>query len=265
MRNKILVLISLLIILVLVGCSAEQATIPTQQQKTTDTSVKVEAQTEKTPVKVETKEEAITKKTEPIPTVKVEQPPQLPEKIQELILKSQTKVISCKYLLSQPPENRFLDTYFIKGNKIKVRRYEGNAYKIGEYYDTVYLDRDAKTATARCEDEGRCLQSGEDYTRKVFEADYDTYNTKTPMDWLEGLTNAELIGPEVIDGVSTMKIKSIQTGKIIELWLHTTYGVPIKATITESGQPTLVYQYADSAFNYLKDSDVAPKFTTSQY
>ncbi len=263
MENKILILISLLMILLLVGCSAEQPAAPAQQ-KTTQPAVKVEPPTAP-PAKVETKEEIIKPTPEPEPTVKVAPTTQLPTRVQELITKSQTKIKSYKYLLSEPPENRFLNTYFIKGNKIKVKLYEGNAYVIGQWYDTIYLDRAAKTATARCEDDGRCLQPGKDYTRAVFEADYDTHNTKTPLEWMDQITNAEVIGPEVVDGVSTIKIKTTQTGKIIEMWLHTTYGVPMKVKITESGQPELVYQFTDSSFNNLRDSDVAPAFTTSQY
>lgn len=263
MKDKIFALISLLMILLLVGCSAQQPSAPAQQK--VDTTVKVETQTQPAPIKVETKEEVIKTTPKPQPTVTVQAPVQLPERVQELITKSQTKIKSYQYLLSEPPENRFLNTYFVKGDKIKIKLYEGNAYIIGKWQDTVYLDRAVRTATARCEDEKRCLYRGEDYTRKVFEADYDTYNTKTPTEWLNEVTNAEVIGPEVVDGVSAMKIKTTQPGKIINLWLHTTYGVPVKVEVTESGQSAKVYQFSDSTFNHLKDSDVAPRFTTSQY
>jgi len=268
MKNQILIVLSMLIIILLAGCSAQTQTKDTTQAQTQPTvSVKETTETESEPaqtVKVETTEDIIVKKPEP--TVKVEStPPQIPEKIQELITKSKTKIKSYQYLLSEPPENRFLNTYFVKGDKIKVKIFEENAYKIGSYYDTIYLDLNAKTATARCENERRCSYAGEDYTRKVFEADYDEFITKTPTSWLDDLNNAEIIGPEVVDGKSAIKIKSTCGSKIIEMWLHITYGVPIKVAITASGMPTETYRYSDMAFNHLKDSDVAPAFTTSQY
>lgn len=265
MRKQIIMLISLLLIVLLAGCSAQKAAEPAQTAPTKPT-LTVEQKTETKPtVQVETKEQVIERKTETPPTVTVEPPVQISAKVQELLTKAETKVNSYKYLLSEPPENRFLNTYFIKGSKIKVKIFEGNAYIIGKYYDTVYLDTAAKTATARCEDERRCVTSGEDYTRKVFEANYDDFITKTPIDWLNEITNAELIGPEVVNGVSAMKIKTTKGPQIIEMWLHTTYGVPVKVAVTQSEQPTLIYQFTDSTFNHLKDSDVAPKFTTSQY
>jgi len=273
MRNQTLLILSILIIILLAGCSAQEQT--TQIIKKTQEKPKVtveetaqkttqEITQEKQTVKVETTEDIIAKKPEP--TVKIEStPPQIPEKIQELITKSKTKIKSYQYLLSEPPENRFLNTYFVKGNKIKIKIFEENAYKIGSYYDTVYLDLEQKTATARCENERRCNYAGDDYTRKVFEADYDEFITKTPTSWLDDLNNAEIIGPEVVDGKSAIKIKSTCGSKIIEMWLHITYGVPIKVAITASGMPTETYRYSDMAFNHLKDSDVAPAFTTSQY
>ncbi len=265
MRKQILLVLSILVMLLLLGCAAQQPAAQAQQRTQVDTTVKVETEPTPAPVKVETREDIITKKPEPEPIVQVAPSPQLPEKIQELITKAQTKVKSYKYLLSEPPENRFLNTYFIKGDKLKVKIYEGNAYKVGEYYDTVYLDLAGKTATARCEDDRRCVYAGEDYTRKVFEADYNEHITKIPTTWLDGLTSAELIGPEVVQDNSAIKIKTTRPGKIIEMWLHVTYGIPIQIAVTVSGKPTEMYKMADISFNNLKDSDVMPKFTTSQY
>ncbi|MBD3361685.1 hypothetical protein GF358_02740 [Candidatus Woesearchaeota archaeon] len=270
MRKKIILLTSLLTILLLAGCAAEQpSTKPTAPQQK-DTTVKVETKTQpqtqpQTQAQVETKEEII-KETppEPEPTVTVEPPTQLPSRVEELITKAKTKVNSYKYLMKAPPENRFLDTYFVKGDKIKIKIYEGNAYILGKYYDTIYLDKSAKTATARCEDERRCISRGEDYTKKVFNVEYDEYITKTPMEWLKEITNAKVIGPHVVNGVSTLKIKTTKPGQIIEMWLHTTYGIPIKIEITESGKTTETYEFADTTFNNFKDADVTPAFTTEQ-
>lgn len=257
-------------ILTLAGCVAQRSEAPSAPQEA-DTAIQVQTPppvqiNTQTQAQVETKEEILPTKTpEPAPIVKVEPAIQLPERVQELVTKAKTKIKSYKYLLKAPPENRFLHTYFIQGNKMKIKLFEGNAYILGKYYDTIYLDTTAKTATARCEDERRCAFGGEDYTRKVFEANYNDYVTKTPMDWLNEITNAEVIGPEVVDGMSTLKIKTTRAGQIIEMWLHTTYGVPIKISIVESEQPTEVYQFADSAFNSLREVDVNPLFTTSQY
>jgi len=271
MNKTTLLIICIIATLLLAGCQQAQPTEPTQQKTPTTEPAKTQTQPKTEPSTEPTQQATVTEhvipseEPETTPTQTTQQTTQMSPALKELLTKYQRKVRSYQFLFSKPPENRFLNTYHIKGDKIKIKLYEGNAYKVGKYYDTVYLDKSKQTATARCESEKRCSYAGEDYTGKVFEVSYDDFVIETPIEWIEGITQAELIGPEVVDGRSATKIKTTQSGKIIELWIDTTYGLPLKKEITQTGQPVLKYQVNDVIVNHLADSDVMPAFTTDRY
>lgn len=263
--KKILCLISILMIVVmLAGCEKTAEPIPTQQEQ--KTTVAVQKQTE------QVAEPTVTTQVETLPakptmqeTVRVEQSAQMSPMLKELLSKADYKVKSYKYLLTEPPLNRALNTYYVKGDKIKIQLFEENAYKLGEYYDTVFLDRANHRATARCENDKRCITSGQDYTKQVFEVDYNKYNTKTPSEWLKEITYAEIIGPEVFDSKSTTKIRSVQSGKTTDMWIHNTYGLPVQVVVTHEDGAKDTYKFTDSVFNQVTDSDVMPLFETNRY
>jgi len=272
MKIQILSIISiLLIVLLVVGCGTKQIEQTAEpEQKTTVQTEKTEVQSKpaetpqiNTPV-VETTEKTLPSK--PVQeTVRVEESVKLSPILKELLEKSDYKIKSYQYLLAEPPANRFLDTYYVKDDKIKIKIFEENAYKLGEYYDTIYLDRANHRATARCENQKRCVTGGMDYTKKVFEVDYNKFNPKTPMEWLKEITYAEIVGPEVVDARSATKIKSVQNGLTTEMWVHNTYGLPLKVQVTHQDGTIETYQFTDSQFNSLRDIDVMPLFETEKY
>lgn len=268
--NKILCLISILMIaLLMTGCGKEATPTPTPQ---TSPSANQEpaapaATPPTTPVQpsVTTKVDTLPTKQDIPDAVRVEQSAQMSPVLKDLLSKADYKITSYKYLLTEPPMNRALNTYYVKGDKIKVKIFEENAYTLGEYYDTIYLDRANHRATARCENEKRCVTGGQDYTKQVFEADYNKFNTKTPTEWLKEITFAEIIGPEVLDSKSTTKIRSVQNGKTTDLWIHNTYGLPVQVVVTHDDGTTDTYKFADNVFNQVTDSDVMPLFETNTY
>lgn len=273
--NKIFCLISILMIaLLMTGCGKEATPIKTGPLVGPDGQTTEPAQAP-TPADVPPTapaQPAVTTKVDTLPTkqdipetVRVEQSAQMSPILKDLLGKADYKTKSYQYLLTEPPMNRALNTYYVKEDKIKIKIFEENAYKLGEYYDTVYLDRANHRATARCENDRRCVTGGQDYTKQVFEADYNKFNTKTPMEWLKEITYAEIIGPEVVDGKSVTKIKSVQNGKTTELWIHNTYGLPLQVQVTHQDGTTEKYQFMDTVFNQVTDSDVMPLFETARY
>lgn len=278
--KKILCLISILMIVVLIaGCGKEAAPIPTgpgadqgpgltpapvPNPSAAPSTTSLTIPTGGTRPSIETKEETLPTKQD-VPVVTVEQSAQMSPVLKDLLSKADYKIKSYKYILTEPPMNRALNTYYVKGDKIKIKLFEENAYKLGEYYDTVYLDRANHRATARCENDKRCVTGGQDYTKQVFEADYNKYNTKTPMEWLKEITFAEIIGPEVVDSKSTTKIRSVQNGKTTDLWIHNTYGMPVQVVVTHEDSTKDTYKFSDNVFNQITDSDVMPLFETTRY
>ena len=133
---------------------------------------------------------------------------EVPEKVKELLTKADNKLVSMGYLYGGPEnDGRFLDTYYIKGDKIKVKLYEDNIYVEDGYFDTVYLNTVEKTAIGRCENQKRCVSSRVDNMNKDFDATYDDYRRKTPYEWLQDITTPAAIGEEVVDKRSALKIE----------------------------------------------------------
>ncbi len=267
--KKILCLISILMIAILIaGCGKEPTQIPAgpsanEEPEAAPTPAQAAPQTATQPA-VSTKEETLPTKQD-VPVVTVEQSAQMAPMLKDLLSKADYKIKSYKYVLTEPPMNRAMHAYYVKGDKIKIKLFEENAYKLGEYYDTVYLDRANHRATARCENAQRCVTGGTDYTKQVFEADYNKYNTKTPIEWLKEITFAEIIGPEVISGNSATKIRSVQNGKTTDLWIHNTYGLPVQVVVTHDDGTKDTYKFGDNVFNQVTDSDVMPLFETTKY
>lgn len=276
MNKTYLLLAAILILALLVACapmeSKKQDTTAkdkkTQDEATKDDTQKIDEktiepkqeQTQTTQPKTEQKE--TTTKTTAETKQETQTPADLPEKVKELVNKAKTKLTSVSYLYGGPEnDGRFLDTYHIRGKKTKIKLYEDNYYVHEDYFDTVYLDTAQKTATARCEHKRRCISANTDNTKKIFGVNYDDYRRKTPMEWLNELKTAEIVGPEIMEKRSTLKVKSEQNNKITEMWLDESYGIPVQVEITYPDEKTEMYQFTNLQFNTLKEEDVTPAFT----
>lgn len=277
MKKIYCLICALLITLLIVGCTAlKEEAAPTKETAAAEPKVEVKETATEEKVTAPATAPATTKpattvaapKTEPaapVPpesTTVVEQSKEVSPELKALLETADRKLQSMRYLYAGPTtQNRFLNTYLVKGKYIKVDLYEVDPYVIDSYFDAVYLDTDAKTATGRCEDKKRCISTNVDNTKKIFNASYDDYRIKTPYEWVKEISFAEIVGPEVMDGRSVTKIKYHDARSSTEMWVDNTYGVPIKLVITYDDSTKETQQFKDYQFNTLADADVKPAFT----
>lgn len=188
--------------------------------------------------------------------------PVMPAELKELLGRADEKVKSYQYLLGEPPDNRLLDTYYVMGDKIKIKLFEYDPYDIDNYFDTVYLDDEAKTAFGFCENKKRCVSKTLDNTKKKWELDYSQYRKKTPYEWLQEIPpTASIVGPQVHESRSATLISYEESGGgVVEMWIDDTYGLPVKIVKSTPAGEKLVWNFNDFTANALKESDVTPKF-----
>jgi len=270
MRKAYLLIAATLLLALLVACAPmeiEEKDNVTKKEESKEPTAK-ETVDEKI---IEPNKEIITptpkpKETAPVPVTdepetKVTMHKDFPEAIKSKIEAANTKLKSVSYLYASPEnKGRFLDTYHVLGDKVKVKLYEDNEYVEAEYFDTVYLDTTKKTATGRCENKRRCMSSRVDNTGKVFDANYDDYRRKTPYEWLSDITTPEVVGPEIVDRRSALKISYPKGETTVEMWLDNTYGIPLQLKEIYPNEEEEMYQYANFQFNTLKEEDVTPAF-----
>ncbi|MBW3002099.1 hypothetical protein KY338_02985 [Candidatus Woesearchaeota archaeon] len=275
MKKAYLLTAAILLLALLVAC----APMETAEEK--DNTTEKEDDTKEAPAEKDTVEEKViepkkektkeeTKETAPKTETKdtdkkteTKAAANLPEAIQSKIDAANTKLKSMSYLYGSPEnEGRFLDTYHVLGDKIKVKLYEDNYYVVDDYFDTVYLDDSLKTATGRCEHQRRCISTNTDNTKKIFNANYDDYRRKTPYEWLSDISaEAKIDGPEIVDKRSALKIEYPKGENKVEMWLDETYGVPLQIKIIDPEDNEEFYQFTNVQFNSLKEEDVLPAFT----
>ncbi|MBW3005123.1 hypothetical protein KY310_04795 [Candidatus Woesearchaeota archaeon] len=269
MKKAYLLIAAGLLLALLVACAPMEAK---EKDNTTKKEEVKESTTDKETVaekvvepKKETTTATETKQAEPAPKTetKTTAPANLPEAIKARIDAANTKLTSMSYLYGSPEnKGRFLDTYHVLGDKIKVKLYEDNYYVVDDYFDTVYLDDALKTATGRCEHQRRCISANTDNTKKIFTVSYADYRRKTPYEWLSDIpATAKVDGPEVVDKRSALKIQYPKGENKVEMWLDGTYGAPLQVKITDPEDNEEFYQFANVQFNSLKKEDVLPAFT----
>lgn len=271
MRKICFIIAATVLLLLIVACApmevkeeaeAKQPAKETAAEKTTVDEKIVETKTAE-PAPKETEKETT---PAPMPAEKTTTTPkEIPPELKELLEKADRKLTSMVYLYGSPEnEGRFLDTYYVRGDKMKVKLYEGNYYMRQDYFDTVYLDTSKKTATGRCENRKRCIFPDLDNTGRVFAVNYDDYRRKTPYEWLQDITTPEIIGPEIVDKRSALKIKYPKGETTVEMWMDNTYGVPLQIKILQPNDEEEMYQFTNWQFNTLKEADVVPAFTEEQ-
>jgi hypothetical protein len=276
MKKIGLIIAVVLLVALLIACAPVQKedaadkkdAAPEKAADTTKEKVEekvVEPAKTKTETKTVEPKETKTKTETKEPEAKAETPKNLPETIQKIVDKADRRTESMVYLYGSPEtEGRFLDTYNIRGTKIRVDLYEDNYYVTEGYFDTVYLDTVAKTAKGQCLNGRRCISSQVDNTGKLFDADYDEYLRKTPFDWVKEIKpTAEFVGPEVVDRRSVSKIKYEEGDKTVEMWLDDSYGVPLQLKIIYPDDTEELYSFTNAEFNTLEEKDMVPTATVA--
>ncbi len=222
------------LILIVSACAPGTEETPTEEKEPSE--VDVVGQTSKTPGEPEEVEEI----------EEVEEQKEMTPEVRELLEVADTKVKSLRYSYKGPETEDFFYDFFVKGNNVKYNL--DPTYKVidvdDDAYDTVYLDKELKTAQAYC-DHRSCRAKG-----KKADLNYDEANILTPLDWLAKVEFAEKVGEELIEGrYDTWKLSTNQG----TMWIDNFYGIPLQ--VESDGK---LYRFQQRAPNDLKDEDVVP-------
>lgn len=264
--KKILFAMLTILAIAMIACTAPtEKTGMDTQEKTTETTTQETAPSEPTQTEPETGRAPPTTGTLPSerqdtttqPAVKVEAPAEMSPALRDLLKKADEKVKSLQYLFGgSETGNLFLNTYYIKQDKMKIRLYQEDYYVRDGYYDTIYINE----AIGCCEVQSRCKSHNVDNTNKAFDVDVSTVKVpKTPYQWLKEIpATAQILGPQTINDRSVTQIQyKNPAGEELVQWIDQTYGIPHKIEHMV-GDTKIVYQFNDMKFNQLKDADFDP-------
>lgn len=274
--KKMLIIGIVLLLITAIACSKESP------------SVDVEPGTDEVPVEQPEQAEATQPETQPMPETKpatettepeigrteperplpserqttepetTEAKQELNPKIKDLIQRKNEKLKSVQFLYGGTSTgNLFLNTYMLKGDQVKVRKFSEDYYVRDGYYDTVYVG----AGLACCEEQARCKSHNVDNTNVSYvPTDADLNIPTTPMQWMDKIqANAKLVGPQTVDQRSvTYMVYTDKAGKEVHMWVDDTYGVPHKVEIREGDDLLERHQFNDMQFNGLKDEDFEP-------
>ena len=169
------------------------------------------------------------------------------DEVRQLLDKSKTRVNNIYYKYRGPETTNVgfnIIEFYVKVNKIKyMPTRELKALDRPESYNVIYIDKVLKTAQTYCDDR-TCKYKG-----KKDDLDYNSAYILTLFDWINGITQANKVGEEVIDDRSVWKVETNEG----TLWLDTFYGIPLQ--IQSSGK---TYRFMQLNVNGVQDSDVTP-------
>jgi len=253
LRFKIILVVLLLII---VACSKQQYVCP--NGSTVDNvadcpkpEVKVEAEEQvKEEVKEVVQETTVNIPLAPEPEVE-EAVTNIDDKSQELIDKVE-KVKSFSFVYVGPPENLPKDTYYVKGNLMKVELLKATDHKLTQDFTSVYIDTDSNSAVGYCEarEISRCPEGVKVYPG----LDPDDYTVKTPYQWLKSIVTGEYLGngPQ-FEKKATSKIKfTTNDGVSGEMYVIDFHALPGRVVLDDGSK----YEFRDLSVNSVKDADV---------
>lgn len=174
-----------------------------------------------------------------------EVPAEVSPEVAKLLSTSKEKVKSISYKYQGPETGTYLYKFLVKGNKIKYTL--DPPYNVVDVdkdaYDTIYIDKDLKTAFAYC-DSRKCTVKG-----KKAILNYNESYIMTPIDWLNKFESAQKYGEEQIEMRSTWILLSENN---LKAWVDTFYGVPLKV------QADNTYKFMQMTFNDVSEADVTP-------
>lgn len=174
------------------------------------------------------------------------------------------KVKSYSFLYGGPETGgAFKHTYIIKGDNIKIQKYEEDYYISENETTHVYIDTDAETVVACCETRSRCLTPNDDYTDASYTFDYEETVAdlpKTPYQWLADIPkDAKVAGHETFNQRSVVVVEfERDDGSKVHMKLDETYGLPHQVVITKGEQQVAKHQFNDLDFNSYQDDAFVP-------
>lgn len=222
----------LLVLVLLVGCA------PTEEQtQPEETLPQITEPEDETPVETTQPEE--TSATEEIGEII-----KIPNDIREILEKGKTRLNSYSYNYKSPESDLTYGIY-VKGNTIKIIPPEMNVEEQGNFYNTIYLDTEKKTAEAYCVGYSSC----EGKVGKVKDLNYEDAYIETPIDWTAKVKEAEEIDERQVEGRDAVYLET----NIGKLMVESYYGF---LYMVEDGESK--WEFSDAAFNSVEDSDVTP-------
>jgi len=258
--NKLLILVVIAMFL-LSGCGSDEVSDTTV--KTVDKSPETAPVADEMPETTETATAAPVPEPTASPVVEETEPAttqQMNPKVQALLDK--TDSIKSYEFFYQTSDNWDLirDKYYIRDNIVKIKLFEVNWYNKKAYFDTVYLDMDAETAVAFCEDtsHSRCEDSD-----KEFVIEYNDFKLKTPKEWVNEIEYAEWVGTEQLDKRSADIVEyDNNDGTTTRIWIDSYSGLARQIWIYRGDTENLLdkYGFRDLAINSVKADDVKHTF-----
>ena len=228
MKKPILILISVLCLFLLIGCSAEQSAEDSKKTTSTNgpTSIREESQgIEEIPVRASMSAE-----------------------LKELIEKANT-VESVSYFY-QSTEGGNMDVY-VKGSKMK--QVFDPILIDNNFYDTFYIDLSTKKVMGYCESDS--IFYCEDPSISI-SRDYRDFITETPFDILKLIKSGDVTPGTMIDGRETV-IAEVDTEEgTMKVWLWTYKGIPIKYEIWDGNEKIRWVDFKNMALNNVKGADL---------
>lgn len=180
---------------------------------------------------------------------------QVKARINELLERAGSRVSSYSFLYAYATSKLSGSTFYIKGDKSKIKLKSASIYNFENYFDTVYLDMANRTAYGYCEDSKlEACRKGKNYYNLSFE----DYLIKTPLDWLEVLKSARdeiAFKAEVI--LFERDAMLLQLGDIV-YWVDEFSGLPIRVQIKKSSYDE-IHDYRHLSLNYLSINDVVKR------
>lgn len=176
--------------------------------------------------------------------------------IEALKARADSKVRSYSFIYAQPPDNIQRDSWYIKGNRIKVEIFAPQYFNPASFYDSVYIDAEKKTAAGYCtlKDEAKCP-----VRNRQFILDYDEVMIKTPYQIVKAIPYGELIGSELLWDRMYQVVKYKKDNIIYKAWVDSYSGLAAKlAMIDEDGNELAKYEFRHLQINNVDDAKVEP-------
>ena len=171
------------------------------------------------------------------------------------LLEKHNPLKSVQYLMDTGLANTF--TVYLRGDKLKKEitrsRYEAITADF-VYYNTVYVDRVARTAYTHCIFDQLCPALIRD---QALVLDFEDEDIITPIQIIEGVTYAEKVGQERFDNRDTIILEyTNDDGKRERLWVETFFGLPLQQRIYDGDEVAERRTFTRVSFNSVKDDDV---------
>lgn len=176
--------------------------------------------------------------------------------VDALKARADSKVRSYSFIYAQPPDNTPRDSWYIKGNKIKVEVFSPQYFNPAIFYNSVYIDAEKKTAIGYCTlaDKVKCP-----VRNRQFILDYNEVMIKTPYQIVKAIPYGELISSELLWDRMYQVVGYKKDRILYKVWVDSYSGLAAKlAMVDEDGNELARYEFRHLQINDIDDATVTP-------